>query len=57
MPSKSAKILRERQKPEIGKLSFSEKDLRKSIYLNNKIDQAKRSLKQHSIPTALLKFK
>jgi hypothetical protein len=50
-----SKILSEREKPVIGKLSFSEEDLRRSAFLNKKIEQAKRSIKQHPIPIELLR--
>lgn len=49
------KIFKERQKPVIGRLSFSEEDLRRSSFLNKKIEQAKRSLKEHPVPIELLR--
>lgn len=55
MLSKLSKILSEREKPVIGKLSFSKEELRRSTFLNNKIEQAKRSLQQHPIPVDLLR--
>lgn len=55
MSSKASKILNERGRPVIGKLSFSEEDLRRSTFLNKKIEQAKRSLKEHPIPIELLR--
>lgn len=57
MSSNFSKILSEREKPVIGKLSFSEEDLRRSAFLNKKIEQAKRSLKQHPIPIELLRLR
>jgi len=57
MSSMFSKILSKREKPVIGKLSFSEEDLRRSDFLNKKIEQARRSLKQHPIPIELLRLR
>ncbi len=57
MSSKFSKILSKRERPVIGKLSFSEEDLRRSAFLNKKIEQAKRSLKQNPIPIELLRLR
>ncbi|MVT09061.1 hypothetical protein [Chitinophaga tropicalis] len=55
MSSRFSKILSKMEKPVVGKLSFSEEDLRRSSFLNKKIEQAKRSLKEHPVPIELLK--
>lgn len=55
MSSKFSRLLNDREKPVVGKLSFSEEDLRRSVFLNKKIEQAKRALEQHPVPIELLK--
>ena len=57
MSSKFSKILKKREKPVIGKLSFTEEDVRNSPFVMNKVEQAKRRLKEHPFPVELLRSK
>jgi N-glycosylase/DNA lyase len=54
MSTKFSKHLDKREKPTVGKLTVSEEAVRNSPFIINKIEQAKRRLKEHPFPIALL---
>ncbi|WP_343672507.1 hypothetical protein [Chitinophaga sp.] len=57
MALKPSKKPSKREKPVIGKLSFTDEDVKNSPFFQKQIEEAKRFMKEHPFPIELLRSK